>query len=85
MGDIGPRGEDDAGAFVAEDVVGGYDASANHADFPVMKIGAEEKFSRVRSTDWREAVWLTYPQMPFARTCTMQSSGPRIKEGDDAL
>ena len=44
MLDIGPRGDDDAGAFVAEDVIRGYDAGANRARFPEMKIGTEEKF-----------------------------------------
>ena len=44
MLDFGPRGDDDAGAFVAEDVVRGYDAGANRAGFPEMKIGTEEKF-----------------------------------------
>lgn len=45
MLDVGPRGEDDASAFVAEDVVGGDDAGAYLAEFPEMKIGTEEEFS----------------------------------------
>ena len=44
MLDVGPGGEDDAGAFVPEDVVRGYDAGANLAGFPEMEIGTGEEF-----------------------------------------
>jgi len=41
MGDVAAGVDDDAGAFVTEDVVGGDDAAADRAGFPKVKVGAE--------------------------------------------
>lgn len=81
MFDVCSDGEYLAGAFVAEDVVVFYDAGSYCSRFPEMEIGSRDRVSNVFGNKGE----FTYPQIPFTRTCTTQSSGPRWSSGDGAL